>query len=75
LPRSGFHNPVVPLLLGADYVENIASSIVEYWAVFTELLSGKALIKSVTIQSFKPHTDPGVDSASNRNEYQESSGE
>jgi hypothetical protein len=28
---------------------NIASSIDEYWAVFTELFHGNALIKSITI--------------------------
>jgi hypothetical protein len=38
------HNPVVPPLLGADDIENIASSLVAYWTVFTELLPGNALI-------------------------------
>jgi hypothetical protein len=46
------HNPVVPPLLGADYIKNTASSIVACWTVFTELLSGNALIKSVKI--YKP---------------------
>jgi hypothetical protein len=32
---------------GADDIENIASSIVACWTVFTELLPGNALIKSV----------------------------
>jgi hypothetical protein len=31
--------------------ENTASSIVACWAVFTELLPGNALIKSVTLLS------------------------
>jgi hypothetical protein len=43
------HNPVVPPLLGADYIENTASSIVACWTVFTELLPGNALIKYVTV--------------------------
>jgi hypothetical protein len=42
--RNGLHNPIVPLLLGADDIENTASYI-----VFTELLPGNALIKFVTI--------------------------
>jgi hypothetical protein len=33
--------------------ENIASSIVVCWTVFTELCHGNALIKSVTIHLFK----------------------
>jgi hypothetical protein len=41
------HNPVVPPLLDAEDIENTASSIVARWAVFTELLPGNALIKSV----------------------------
>jgi hypothetical protein len=49
LLRNGLHNPVVPPLLGADDIENTVSSIVAYWTVFTELLPGNALIKSVTI--------------------------
>jgi hypothetical protein len=38
LLRNGLHNPFVPLLLGADGIENTASSIVACWTVFTELL-------------------------------------
>jgi hypothetical protein len=34
---------------GADDIENTASSIVACWAVFTELLPGNALIKSVAL--------------------------
>jgi hypothetical protein len=49
LLRNGLHNPVVPLLLGADNIENTASSNVACWTVFTELLPGNALFKSVTI--------------------------
>jgi hypothetical protein len=49
LLRNWLHNPVVPPLLGADDIENIVSSIVACWTVFTELLPGNALIKSVTI--------------------------
>jgi hypothetical protein len=49
LLRNGLHNPVVPPLLGADDIENTASSIVACWTVFTELLPGNALIKFVTI--------------------------
>jgi hypothetical protein len=40
---------VVPPLLGADDIENTASSIVACWIVFIELLPGNALKKSVTI--------------------------
>jgi hypothetical protein len=36
---------------GADDVENTASSIVACWTLFTGLMSGNALIKSVTISS------------------------
>jgi hypothetical protein len=43
LPISELHNPVVPPLLGADYIENTASSIDAFWTVFTELLPGNAL--------------------------------
>jgi hypothetical protein len=46
-PRSGLKSAVVPLLLGADDIENAAPSIVACWAVFTELLPGNALLKSV----------------------------
>jgi hypothetical protein len=35
---------------GADDTENTATSIVACWTVFTELLPGNALIKSVTIK-------------------------
>jgi hypothetical protein len=49
LPNNGLNNPVVPPLLGADYIENTASSIVAFSTVFTELLPGNALIKSVAI--------------------------
>jgi hypothetical protein len=49
LLRNGLHKPFVPPLLGADDIENIASSTVACWAVFTELMPGNALIKSVTI--------------------------
>jgi hypothetical protein len=49
LLRNGLHNPVVPPLLGADDIEKTVSSIVACWTVFTELLPGKSLIKSVTI--------------------------
>jgi hypothetical protein len=34
---------------GEDDIENIASSIVASWTVFTELLPGKSLIKSVAV--------------------------
>jgi hypothetical protein len=47
--RNGLHNPVVPPLLGTDDIENTFSSIVACSTVLTELLPGKALIKSVTI--------------------------
>jgi hypothetical protein len=40
--RNGLSNPVAPPVLGADYIENTASSIVECWTVFTELLPGNA---------------------------------
>jgi hypothetical protein len=49
LLRNGLHNPGVTPLLGADDIENIASSIVACWTVFTELLPVNALIKSVTL--------------------------
>jgi hypothetical protein len=49
LLRNGLHNHVVPPLFGADDIENTASSIVACWTVFTGLLPGNALIKSVTI--------------------------
>jgi hypothetical protein len=54
LLRNGLHNPVIPPLLGEDDIENTASSIVAWWTVFTELLPGNALIKSVTIFSLFP---------------------
>jgi hypothetical protein len=47
--RNGLHNSVVPPLLGADDIESTASSIVACWIVFTELLPGNALIKSVRV--------------------------
>jgi hypothetical protein len=43
--RNRLHNPVVPPLLGSDDIEN---SLI-YWNVFTQLLPGNALFKSVTI--------------------------
>jgi hypothetical protein len=46
---NGLHNSVFPPLLSADDIENTASSVVAGWIVFTELLPGNALIKSVTI--------------------------
>jgi hypothetical protein len=49
LLRNGLHKPVVPPQLGADDIENTDSFIVACWTVFTELLLGKELIKSVTI--------------------------
>jgi hypothetical protein len=53
LLRNELHNPIVPVLLGADDVVNTASSVVACWTVFTELLPGNALIKSVTIYTEK----------------------
>jgi hypothetical protein len=47
LLKKGLHNAVVPLLLGADDIENTASYIVACWTVFTELLPGNTSIKSV----------------------------
>jgi hypothetical protein len=49
LLRNTLHKPIVSLLLGADDIESTASYIVECWTVFTELLPGNALIKSVTV--------------------------
>jgi hypothetical protein len=40
---------------GMNDVENTSSSTVACWTVFTELLSGKALIKSVTILQYLAH--------------------
>jgi hypothetical protein len=51
LLRNGLDIPIVPLLLGADDIENTASSIGACWSVFTELLPGNALIKSATVLS------------------------
>jgi hypothetical protein len=51
LPRNGFHNPVVLQLLGADRIENSFRYTVAYLEVFTDLLPGNVLIKSVTILS------------------------
>jgi hypothetical protein len=47
LLRNELHNPVIPPLLSADNIENTASSIVACWTMFTELLPGNTLIKSV----------------------------
>jgi hypothetical protein len=44
LLRNELHNPVGSPLLGADDIENTASSIAVWWNVFTELLPGTALI-------------------------------
>jgi hypothetical protein len=44
---------------GADNLENTASSIVACWIVFTELLPGNALIKSVTVQTYL-HASTGI---------------
>jgi hypothetical protein len=49
LLRNGLHNTVVPPLLGEDDIENTASSIVACWTIFTKLLPGNGLIKTVTI--------------------------
>jgi hypothetical protein len=49
LLSNGLHNPVVPPLLSAGDIENTASSIVACCTVFTELLPGNSLIKSVTV--------------------------
>jgi hypothetical protein len=49
LLRNGLHNRVVPQLLGVDDTENASSSIIACWAVFTELLPGNMLIRSVTL--------------------------
>jgi hypothetical protein len=43
------------LVLGADDIGNTASSIVACWTVFTELLPGNALIKSVTEGTYRLH--------------------
>jgi hypothetical protein len=53
LLRNGLYNPVVPPLLGADNIENTASSTVACFAVFTELLPDNELVKSVTIYRIK----------------------
>jgi hypothetical protein len=52
LLRNGLPKPVVPPLLGANNIENTASSIVACWTVFTEMLPGNAFFKSVTIFIF-----------------------
>jgi hypothetical protein len=52
LIRSALHDPVVPLLLGADDTENTASFIVARWTVFKKLLPGNASIKSVIISYY-----------------------
>jgi hypothetical protein len=41
--------PVVPSLLDADDIENMASCVAACWTVFTELLPGSTFIKSVTV--------------------------
>jgi hypothetical protein len=51
LLRNGLHNPVVPQLLGADDIENTASSIVPCLTVFTKLLPCNMLIKCYNIYS------------------------
>jgi hypothetical protein len=53
------HNPVVSPLLNADYIENTAPSIAACWTVFTELLLGNALIKSVTVYFVYPDIREG----------------
>jgi hypothetical protein len=52
LLRNGLHITVVPPLFGAGDIENTASSIVACWTVFTQLLPGNALIKTVTVLLF-----------------------
>jgi hypothetical protein len=47
------HNPAVSQLLGTDDIENRASSIDAHWIVFTEMLPGKAFIKSVAIHKIQ----------------------
>lgn len=47
----GFHNPFGPPLLEADDIEYTAFSIVACWTVFTELLPGNPLAKSVAIST------------------------
>jgi hypothetical protein len=51
LLRNGLHNPVVPLLLGADDIENTASSIVACWTVrmFTDI---PVLLRNVATNCF-----------------------
>jgi hypothetical protein len=49
LPRSGLHNPVVLLLLGANHIEHSFPYIVASWEVFAEPLRGNVLIKYVTL--------------------------
>jgi hypothetical protein len=49
LLRNELHNPAVPPLLGANDIENTASCIFACWTMFTELLPGNVLIKSVKI--------------------------
>jgi hypothetical protein len=43
------HNPFVPSLLGMNNIGNTAPSFAACWTIFTELLPGNMLIKSVTI--------------------------
>jgi hypothetical protein len=46
--ETGCTTAFVPMLLSTDVIENLASSIVACWTVFTELLPGNALIKTAT---------------------------
>jgi hypothetical protein len=46
LPTNGLHKLVVLLLLGAGHIENIVSPILSHVGI----LSGKALIKPITIK-------------------------
>jgi hypothetical protein len=55
LLRKGLHYPVVPPLLGTYDIENTVSSIVACWTVFTELLPGNTLIKSVNNINVRVH--------------------
>jgi hypothetical protein len=49
--RLRVHWPVTSTGRGPDDIENTASSVVACWTVFTELLAGNTLIKSVTIST------------------------
>jgi hypothetical protein len=48
-PPHGSYRKQLPYFWWRHLIENIASSIVACWTMFTELLPGNALIKSVTI--------------------------